>query len=155
MKVYRNGELRGSILGHTSSSVTRANHYIGKSNWGTDENFKGMLDDLRIYDRAITASEVNTIFKGDLKIENVLGGQDPSVIVYWGDEDAGQTTDVNASSSDSWDASVNLGVLSLGEFSTGLSGLELGKTYYYTSSCNECCRFYSVKPSRFIFNRII
>ena len=90
-----------------------------------------MMDDLRIYDRAITASEVNTIFKGDLKIENVLGGQDPSVIVYWGDEDAGQTTDVNASSSDSWDESVNLGVLSLGEFSTGLSGLELGKTYYY------------------------
>ena len=50
---------------------------------------------------------------------------------FWGDEDAGQTTDVNSSSDNSWDNKLTLGVLPLGEFSALLNGLETGKTYFY------------------------
>ena len=131
MKVYRNGELKGSRLGHIPTSTTRANHFIGKSNWGTDEYFYGMMDDLRVYDRAISASEVSSIYKGDLQIEKLLGGENPEVIVYWGDEDAGQTTDVNSSSNIAWDGNISLGILEVGDFTASLNGLDAGKNYFY------------------------
>ena len=103
MKIYRNGELRASGSGHLPVSTTRTNHFIGRSAWGSDEYFDGMMDDIRVYDRAISIGEVNSIFKGDLLSESIIGGQDPEVSIFWGDEDAGQTTDVNSSSDNSWD----------------------------------------------------
>ena len=130
MKLFRNGEL-GSVLGHLPSCVTRSGHLIGKSHWSNNHYFRGSIDDLRFYERAISTFEADQIFKGDLKTELMLGGEDPNVFVYWGDEDAGQITDVNSTLDSSWDARVDLGILSLGQFSTGLVGLQPGKTYYY------------------------
>ena len=60
-----------------------------------------------------------------------MGGEDPVITLFQGDEDAGQTTDLNASSPDAWDASNLLGVMPTGEFSFPLAGLQVGKTYYY------------------------
>ena len=131
MKVYRNGELKGSKLGHIPTSTTRTSHLIGRSNRGSDDYFYGMMDDLRVYDRAITADEVISIYNGDLQVEKILGGENPEVTIFWGDEDAGQTTDVNSSSSGAWDANISLGDLALGEFSVPLSNLQTGKTYFY------------------------
>ncbi|MDG0963632.1 MAG: putative Ig domain-containing protein, partial [Opitutales bacterium] len=137
MKVYRNGELKGSKLGHIPTSTTRTSHLIGKSNWGSDDYFYGMMDDLRVYDRAITDDEVINIYNGDLQVEKILGGENPEVTIFWGDEDAGQTTDVNSSSSGAWDAHISLGVLALGEFSVPLSNLQTGKTYFYRIIANN------------------
>ena len=137
MKLYRNGELKGSALGHLPTSNTRSNHYIGKGSSTNDEYFYGMMDDLRVYNRALSTEEVGSIFKGDLQIDTILGGQDPNVTIFWGDEDAGQTTDLNSFSINSWDASINLGVISTGEFSSSLSGLLGGKTYYYRVLANN------------------
>ena len=131
MKLFRNGELLGSVLGHLPSGVTRSGHLIGKSHWSNNHYFQGSIDDLRLYERAISTFEADQIFKGDLKTELMLGGEDPNVFVYWGDEDAGQITDVNSTLDSSWDARVDLGILSPGQFSTGLVGLQPGKTYYY------------------------
>ena len=131
MKLYRNGELKGSTLGHLPASTTRSNHYVGRNSRTDSEYFYGMMDDLRVYDRAISPEEVSQVYTGDLQVYSVLGGQNPTVTIYWGDEDAGQTIDVNSSSSSSWDGSVNLGVLPTGEFSTPLSGLAGGNTYFY------------------------
>jgi len=52
------------------------------------------------------------------------GGENPTVHVYWGDND-GDVTSAN------WDNDVNLGALPAGTFNSDLSGLTPGKTYYY------------------------
>ena len=44
--------------------ASRINNYIGKSNW-PDALFKGYIDELRIYDRALSAREIYLIFFND------------------------------------------------------------------------------------------
>ncbi|MBW2624078.1 MAG: hypothetical protein JRD68_14315, partial [Deltaproteobacteria bacterium] len=52
------------------------------------------------------------------------GGEDPTVHIYWGDNDGGTTAG-------NWDNDVNLGVKSLSTFYTDISSLTSGNTYYY------------------------
>ena len=52
------------------------------------------------------------------------GGADTTVTIYWGNDDAG-TTVVN------WDYSIDKGVLGEGAFSSNLTELDTGTTYYY------------------------
>jgi hypothetical protein len=79
MKLYRNGVLRGAFLrnGHLPEAISRTKQYVGKSNWGN--HLLGMIDDLRVYDRAISLDEVEQIYGGDLQQYLVLGGEDPTV----------------------------------------------------------------------------
>ena len=93
--------------------------------------FDGMVDDLRIYDRALSAVEIGQIHAGDLSEEQNIGGQSPQVYLYWGDEDGGTNPDINSSSDSAWDTKIDLGTKEIGEFSFSLSGLEFGKSYYY------------------------
>ena len=95
------------------------------------EFFDGLVDDLRVYDRAIGIDEISKIYQGDLIETQHLGGQEPRVTLFWGDEDGGQNEEINASSAYSWDAKIDLGTMKLGEFSVSLEGLETGKDYYY------------------------
>ncbi|MEE3060759.1 MAG: LamG-like jellyroll fold domain-containing protein, partial [Verrucomicrobiota bacterium] len=131
MKLYRNGEMRGSNAGHLPQGVTRSQQFLGRSNWANDAYFKGMMDDLRIYGRALSLDEVSRIFQGDLNEDRILGGEDPSLTIYWGDEDPGDTIEVNASSALAWDANVSLGVIPLGVFSHTLQGLQANKNFTY------------------------
>ena len=62
MKLYSNGEMRASYSGHLPQGVTWS-WFLGKSNWGGDANFKGMMDDLRIYDRALSLNEFLKYFR--------------------------------------------------------------------------------------------
>jgi hypothetical protein len=130
MKLYRNGVLRGAFLrnGHLPEAISRTKQYVGKSNWGN--HLLGMIDDLRVYDRAISLDEVEQIYGGDLQQYLVLGGEDPTVTLFWGDEDAGTVTDIDPSAS-GWDQSQQLGARTLGEFEFPLSGLTSGKVFYY------------------------
>ena len=41
---------------------TIANHWLGRSSFSADPYFAGQLDELRIYDRALTDAEVTTLF---------------------------------------------------------------------------------------------
>ncbi len=52
------------------------------------------------------------------------GGENPTVHIYWGDNDGGTTTG-------SWDNDVNLGTKGTGTFYTDISGLDTGTTTYY------------------------
>ena len=131
MKLYRNGEMRGSNAGHLPQGVTRSQQFLGRSNWANDAYFKGMMDDLRIYGRALSLDEVSRIFQGDLNEDRILGGEDPSLTIYWGDEDPGDTIEVNASSALAWDANASLGVIPLGVFSHTLQGLQANKNFTY------------------------
>ena len=88
------------------------------------EFFDGLVDDLRIYDRALTSKEIGLIHAGDLSEYQNLGGDDPVITLYWGDEDGG-------SNSTAWDNHVVLGKKNIGEFDQDVTGLEAGHNYYY------------------------
>ena len=57
MKLYRTGKLVDTETGSgLAEKITRSKHYFGKSTYN-DNKFKGELDEIRIYDRALTAGE--------------------------------------------------------------------------------------------------
>jgi Concanavalin A-like lectin/glucanases superfamily len=51
----------GGLTLHPSSMGSTANNWIGRSQLAQDPYFKGMFDDFRIYDRALTAAEIVAI----------------------------------------------------------------------------------------------
>lgn len=60
---YRDAVLFGSIdLNFRLSDMEDVNNWIGRSNWGDDQNSHMAINELRIYDRALTSQEVSTSF---------------------------------------------------------------------------------------------
>ena len=59
-KLYVNGSLVSSAVGGKPDNVLRATNYVGRSNnWQAgDTNADGLFDDLRIYNRALSAQEI-------------------------------------------------------------------------------------------------
>lgn len=43
----------------------RINNYIGKSNWGGDSYFSGVIDEFRVYSRSLSSNEVYLIYHID------------------------------------------------------------------------------------------
>jgi tetratricopeptide (TPR) repeat protein len=64
--IYKNGELieEGDAL--LPRSVVRNKNYIGKSLWPNDKMFKGMMDDVRIYNCALDAEEIEAVYESAL-----------------------------------------------------------------------------------------
>ena len=62
-KMYINGVLGGSS--NISSSVTSTNMFIGASNSGGYQDFPGLIDDVRIYNRALSAAEVQALYNAE------------------------------------------------------------------------------------------
>lgn len=63
-KIYDNGVLASSVTGACSLvNVDLASNYLGKSNWGLDELFIGNISQFQIYNKALSSSEVDTIYK--------------------------------------------------------------------------------------------
>ena len=64
MRLYLNGSL---VASNASSFVlptlTRTQQYIGRSNWSVDGYLDGLIDDFRIYNRALSATEVSNLHK--------------------------------------------------------------------------------------------
>ncbi|MEO7101235.1 MAG: LamG-like jellyroll fold domain-containing protein [Luteolibacter sp.] len=59
MKWYRNGTLIGSgDLAFHLSAIADVNNWLGRSQWTADDNANATYDELRLYDHALTASEV-------------------------------------------------------------------------------------------------
>ena len=44
-------------------NVRRFSNYIGKSNWASNQNIHACHDELKIFNRALTLSEINEGFK--------------------------------------------------------------------------------------------
>ena len=62
MRIYVNGELAAQKSGHTIHNVARSNNYIGRSNWCTnDPDFKGFMDEVRIYNRALSPEDIRSM----------------------------------------------------------------------------------------------
>jgi hypothetical protein len=64
-KLYVNGTSEESLV-QVIQFIQLARHmihcFIAKSNWSSDEYFKGKLDDLRIYNRALTEQEITDLY---------------------------------------------------------------------------------------------
>ncbi|MFD0895584.1 PQQ-dependent sugar dehydrogenase [Luteolibacter ambystomatis] len=63
VKWYRNAVLQGSAdLAYRITELSDVNNWIGRSIWTADNNANISINDLRMYDRAITAREVTTSY---------------------------------------------------------------------------------------------
>jgi hypothetical protein len=42
-------------------NVTRTNNFVGRSNWVSNEYYDGAVDELRVYNRALNAAEIQAL----------------------------------------------------------------------------------------------
>lgn len=73
-KIYFNGQLSDSLYaGNKTSNPSNLNLFIGCGKGATYNTFfKGYLDDIRIYNRAVTKSEVNSLYLEGKKCSNSI-----------------------------------------------------------------------------------
>ncbi|MGZ0017826.1 LamG-like jellyroll fold domain-containing protein [Yeosuana sp. AK3] len=72
MKAYKNGELIGIYNGFTPTWMLRTAQYFGSTNWPENGYFKGSLDDVRIYSKALTSSQILNLYNfNSLNIEKI------------------------------------------------------------------------------------
>lgn len=63
MRIYVNGVLKAEKKGHPVLNVPRTKNYIAHSNWcANDPDFKGFMDEVRVYNRALSEQEINNLF---------------------------------------------------------------------------------------------
>ncbi len=60
--IYKNGAQVATGSTTVPVNVTRAANYLGRSNWSSNAYLDGMLDDVRIYNRTLTATEVALVY---------------------------------------------------------------------------------------------
>ena len=61
--LYKNGlPIQTGIISQKPNIITRTSNLIGDSNWTTDAFFNGVLDDIRIYNYAISADTVADLY---------------------------------------------------------------------------------------------
>lgn len=58
MTTYKNGQEIQKTTGYIPYLLLRTEQFIGKSNFSADEYFKGAIDELKIYNKALTADEL-------------------------------------------------------------------------------------------------
>ena len=69
-KLYKDGQLAATNPnGQFPASITRQNYYIGRSNWDENEYFNGLVDDLRIYNRPLADTEIQTLAQNGSPID--------------------------------------------------------------------------------------
>lgn len=68
--LYRNGTSVATGRTAIPSYVPRLNNYIGRSNWAADAFFAGRMDDVRIYNYALSPQEVAAIYQSAGQAEN-------------------------------------------------------------------------------------
>ncbi len=69
-KIYRDGvQVYRNPNGITPAVDSRKNLYIGRSNWDNNPYFNGLVDDLRLYNRALSNEEVGTLHSGQRIID--------------------------------------------------------------------------------------
>ena len=66
MQMFLDGEVvaNGSTQVLPNALGTTTNNWLGRSNYAADAYYSGALDDFRIYDRALSQSDIKTVMKG-------------------------------------------------------------------------------------------
>jgi len=80
MKLYINGEMESSASKTGNIFISNTEWLIGALNSGTDAYFNGIIDDVRIYNRALSETEVRQIFEDGGGIMDCYNNIDP---YYW------------------------------------------------------------------------
>jgi len=63
MRLYINGQLKAEKAGNPVMNVPRSRNFIAHSNWCyNDPDFKGAMDEFRIYDRALSQREIKNLY---------------------------------------------------------------------------------------------
>jgi len=83
--LYIDGASQGTTAGGAYNSYGTAYWHIGgykSSGWtnGVDGYFNGMIDDVRIYNRALSASEVAALYSQGLNGQPMIEGSGPSIV---------------------------------------------------------------------------
>ena len=60
-KIYMNGTFAALTPFLRPINISRSLNYVGKSNWATNENLNADLDDLMIFNRSLSESEINEL----------------------------------------------------------------------------------------------
>jgi gliding motility-associated-like protein len=86
MRIYVNGVLVAEKKGNPIANVTRNNNYIGRSAWcANDPDFKGFMDEVRIYNRALSPQEIQSLYKvtnvKDFAVQRVCSATQTSFLV--------------------------------------------------------------------------
>jgi len=63
-RLYKDGVLIKTGTTAVPNDITRVNNYIGRSNWGADAYYQGIMDEVRIYNYPLTQAEIQTIYNG-------------------------------------------------------------------------------------------
>ena len=66
IKIYKNNILIDSqFINHLPEKVFRNKQYFGKSNWQIDDYLEGKLDDIAMYNRALSQEEITALYLGE------------------------------------------------------------------------------------------
>jgi hypothetical protein len=94
INVYVDGSLSNSITDTTTGSITNTNNFvIGKNSYASAEYFSGNIDEVKVYNRALTASEIAERYRNsskmrddyaDLRFTNAAG----TALDYWQENDS-------------------------------------------------------------------
>ena len=73
MKIYINGLIQDSVNADYSINYTTQNMYLnfGVANNGTQQFYKGSLDDIGIWNRALTQQEITNLYNGGICFQSV------------------------------------------------------------------------------------
>ncbi|OXU15551.1 glycosyl hydrolase [Sedimentisphaera salicampi] len=62
VKIYKDSQLIKTGTATPPRSVLRSSNFIGRSNWSSDGYYEGRIDDIRLFDYALTGNEIDTLF---------------------------------------------------------------------------------------------
>ncbi|MCX6249139.1 MAG: lectin-like protein [Bacteroidetes bacterium] len=77
MKLYVNGVLTATTSGITVNNVNRTKCYLGHSNWATEPNLTGQMDEVSIWNIARTSSQIQS------DMGNTLAGNESGLLAYY------------------------------------------------------------------------
>jgi hypothetical protein len=69
-KLYVNGKMVGKNLNHQIPNMIRSSNFIGNDNW--NEPFHGILDEVRIYKRALTAADITALYNQGVPVTGTI-----------------------------------------------------------------------------------
>ena len=102
-KIFINGELDASQAASGDVADSTGVVRVGGDDIGTDGYFPGSLDELRFYNRTLSQAEINTLYRGDSKLNTSIsqpqgtGRLDSGLAGYWKLDDGSGTSAVDSS----------------------------------------------------------
>jgi hypothetical protein len=60
--IYKNAQPVANGTTGVPKNITRTNNYIGRSNWGSDAYYQGIMDDVRIYSYPLEQADIQAIY---------------------------------------------------------------------------------------------